>query len=257
MEGVRITADMYPYTASCTTLTIRCPRWSLDGGDEALVARLQGPRRQEIIEGIRMHYYNAERAETCLFSDDGGLWPEIVGKTLRFVAENLLGTADYAAAAAEVLQRTRARAWCIFFVMNEQDMLFFLSHAVNIGTDSGAYPADPEQIPLRPHPRGFGAVAEFFRLARENRICTLEQAVHRVTGEAAARFGFRDRGILAVGKAADITVFDPETIAPRATYLDPVQLAAGVRHVLVNGTVALKDGIQTEARCGRFLRKTR
>ena len=256
-EGVSVTADMYPYTASCTALTIRCPKWSLDGGDENLLQCLQGPRRREVVEGIRTHYDNAERAETCLFSDDGGYWPEIVGKTLRFVAESLLHTADYAEAAAQVLVRTRARAWCIFFVMDEGDMLYFLSRDVNIGSDARALSGDPARVRSKPHPRAYGAMAEFFRLVRENKLCTLEEAVRRVTGETAERFSLTDRGLLTVGKAADITVFDPDMIAPRATYLDPVQLAVGVRHVIVNGSVALRDGVQTEARAGRFLRKGR
>ena len=256
-DGVRVTADMYPYTASCTGLTIRCPKWSLDGGDEALLRFLRGSRRREIVEGIRTHYFNAERAETCLFSDDGGLWPEIVGKTLRFVAEELLGTDDYASAAAEVLLRTRAQATCIFFVMSEQDMLYFLSRDVCVCSDSRAMSGDPRKVKTRPHPRAYGATAEFFRLAREKKICTLEEAVRRVTGATAACFGITDRGQIAVGKAADITVFDPETIAPRATYLDPVQLAVGVRHVVLNGGIALKDGTQTEYRSGKFLLKRR
>ena len=254
-EGVNVTADVYPYTASCTSLTIRCPKWSLDGGDEALLRTLQGPRRQEVVEGIRTHYFNAERAETCLFSDDGGLWPEIVGKTLRAVAEELLGTADYAEAAAEVLLRTRANARCIFFVMDEKDMLYFLPRGVSVGSDSRAMSGDPAKVQTRPHPRTYGAIAEFFRLAREKGFCTLEEAVRRVTGQTAACFGMTDRGVLAVGKTADITVFDPAAIAARATYLDPVRLAVGVRHVVIGGGVALEDGVQTELRAGRFLRK--
>ncbi len=254
-EGVRFTADMYPYTASSTTLSIRCPRWCLDGGNEALLRHLQGPRRQEIIDAIRTHYFNAERAETCLFSDDAGLWPEIVGKTLRFVAEDMLGTTDYAEAAAEVLLRTQAKAWCVFFVMSEQDMLYFLSRDICIGSDGYALPGDPDKLSYNPHPRSFGAIAEFFRLVREKGICSLEQAVHRVTGKPAEIFGITDRGHLAPGMAADITVFDPDEIAPRATYLKPVQLAQGVRLVIVNGSVALKDGIQTAERAGQFLRR--
>ena len=256
-NGINITADMYPYTASCTKLTIRCPRWSQDGGDEAVLEFLNGPRRREVIEGIRAHYFNAERADTCLFSDDGGLWPEIVGKTLRTVAEELLGTEDYAEAAAEILQRTKAGVSCIFFVMNEQDMLYFLSRDVNIGSDGMALSCDPARVRVKPHPRTYGAMAEFFRLVREKRFCTLEEAVFRVTGKTADRFGIRDRGRLAVGKQADITVFDPEGIAPRATYLNPVQPATGVRHVIIGGSVALENGIQTEARPGRFLRSCR
>ena len=254
-EGVRFTADMYPYTASSTTLSIRCPQWSMDGGREALLRHLQGPRRGEIIEAIRGHYFSAERAETCLISDDGGLWPEIVGRTLRDVAEELLHTADYAEAAAEVLLRTQAKTWCVFFVMSEEDMLYFLSRDICIGSDGYALPGDPARLSFSPHPRSYGAIAEFFRLARKKKLCSLEEAVRRVTGKPAEVFSLPDRGRLAVGMAADITVFDPAAIAPRATYLRPVQLAQGVRLVLVNGQVALRDGVQTGARAGQLLRR--
>ncbi|MBQ4578183.1 MAG: D-aminoacylase [Clostridia bacterium] len=255
-EGVNVTADMYPFTASSTNLTIRCPKWSQEGGGSAVVGFLQGPRRQEVIEGIRTHYFNAERAETCLFTGDGGgLWPEIIGKTLRQVAEEFLNTTDYAEAAAEVLIRTEGRAGCIFFVMSEDDMLYFLSKDVGIGSDGYAYSGDPAKVPGKPHPRSFAAIAEFFRLAREHKLCTIEEAVRRVTSKGADMIGMTDRGRLQEGLVADITVFDPATIAPRATYLEPVQLAQGVCHVLVGGGIAMENGVQTDFRGGKFLRK--
>lgn len=253
--GVSVSADLYPYAASCTTLSIRCPSWSLDGGDEGLLRFLQGPRRQEILENIRFHYFNAQRAETCLFSDDGGYWPEIVGKNLRQVAEDMLKTNDYAEAAAEVLLRTRARAWCIFFVMDEKDVLYFLRQETAIGTDARALPSDPSLLRQKPHPRAFGAIPEFFRLARENQLCSLEDAVRRVTALPAAMLSIKDRGFLKPGMAADVTVFSPMTIAPRATYEQPAQLAKGVRHVIVNGCIAMENGEQTGNRSGIFLRK--
>lgn len=254
-EGVNVTADMYPFIASCTSLTIRCPQWSKEGGGRAVVDFLQGPRRREVIEGIRTHYFNAERAETCLFNSDGGLWPEIVGKTLRQVAEELLHTDDYAEAAAEVLIRTQARAGCIFFVMSEDDMLYFLSKDVGIGSDGYAYSGDPEKVPGKPHPRSYAAISEFLRRAREHRLCSLEEAVRRITSKGADMIGLADRGRLQVGKVADITVFDPETVGPRSTYLDPIQLSRGVHHVVIAGGVAMENGGQTALRAGKFLRK--
>ena len=252
-EGVNITADMYPFTASATDLTIRCPKWCSEGGPSAVIDYLNGPRRQEIIDHIRSHYFNAERAETCLFSGDGGLWPEIIGKTLRFVAENLLHTTDYAEAAAEVLIRTHAEASCIFFVMSELDMMYFLSRDIGIGSDGYAYSGDPNLVSGMPHPRSYGAVSEFFRLARENNLCSLEEAVRRVTSKTAETIGLTNRGILKTGNIADITVFDPNRIAPTATYLDPIRLSAGVHHVLIGGEIALHNGVQTKLRKGKFL----
>jgi len=254
-EGVNVTADLYPFTASSTSLTIRCPKWSQEGGDEAVVRHLQGPRRQEVIEGIRSHYFNAERAETCLISDDSGCWPEIVGKTLRCVAEEYLHTTDYAEAAAEIIVKTQGEAGCIFFVMDEKDMLYFLSQDVGIGSDGYSLPGDPRELNYKPHPRSYATMPEFFRLARENNLFPLEEAVRRVTQKPADLIGLNARGRLKEGFIADITVFDPADYAPRATYLAPVQLAKGVKHVLVNGGIALEDGVQTAYRGGRFLRK--
>ena len=174
---------------------------------------------------------------------------------LRQVAEEYLHTSDYAEAAAEVLTRTEGRAGCIFFVMSEEDMLYFLSRDVGIGSDGWAFSADPAKVPGRPHPRSYGAITEFFRLARERNICSLEEAVRRVTSKTADTISLKDRGRLLPGMAADITVFDPRSIAPRATYLDPIRLSQGVWHVLVGGGIALENGAQTEYRGGTFLKK--
>lgn len=254
-EGIRVTQDLYPYTASSTGLTNRIPKWALEGGERAVEQVLAGPRRQEVIDFIRDNYYfNGKRAETALISDEHGFWPEIKGKTLRYVAEELLHT-DYPEAAAQILSRTHGSADCIFFVMSEEDMLYFLRQDTGICSDGSAYPLDRSKLGSIPHPRSYGAVAEFFRLAREKKLCSLEEAVRRVTGKAAEMMGMTDRGLLKVGLAADITVFDPQTIAPQSTYLDPIQPALGVKYVVLGGGLALEDGAQTEARLGRLLRK--
>lgn len=254
-NGVNITCDLYPFLASCTDLTIRCPKWSREGGSKKLLERLTGTERSNVVEGIRMHYFNAKRAETCLFADDGGHFPEIVGKTLRHVAEEIFRTTDYADAAAEVLVRTNAEAGCIFFVMSEEDMLYFLSKDVSIGSDGWALSGDPKIVKTKPHPRSYGAITEFFRLAREKKLCSVEEAVRRVTKKTADLIGLTDRGMLKEGLVADICVFDADEIAPTATYLNPIRLSKGIKHVFVNGEIALKDGNQTDVRAGRFLRK--
>ncbi|MBQ8136672.1 MAG: amidohydrolase family protein, partial [Clostridia bacterium] len=107
----------------------------------------------------------------------------------------------------------------------------------------------------RPHPRSYGAIAEFLRIAREERLCSLEEVVWRVSGKSAGVFSIPDRGRLEAGFAADITVFDPAVISSPATYLQPVRLARGVQFVFVNGEAAIWNGEQTDARAGRFLRR--
>ena len=136
-------------------------------------------------------------------------------------------------------------------------MLYFLAQDIGIGSDGYSLPGEPELVPFRPHPRSYAAIAEFFRLSRAKKLCTLEEAVRRVTGKPADMIGLRDRGRLKAGYVADITVLDAEHFAPRATYMQPIALASGVRHVIVGGEIALEDGLQTEVRNGRFLRKAR
>lgn len=256
-SGVNVTADMYPYDACCTYLNNRCPKWALEGGNGAVEQVLAGPRRQEVLDYIRQVYYpNAQRAATCLIQDDAGFWPEIVGHTLQEIADDMLHM-DYPEAAAEILTRTHGLANCIFFVISEEDMLYFLRQDIGIGSDGYSYPDDPKKIACLPHPRSFGAIARFLRLAREKQLCSLEEAVRRITSKGAAMLGMTDRGLLKAGYVADITVFDPAEIGDRATYLKPIQLAQGVRHVVLGGQVALEDGVQTEVRAGRILRKPR
>ena len=254
-EGLPVTADMYPYAACCTYLNNRCPKWVLEGGCGAVVQVLAGPRRQEVLDYIRTVYYpTGERAETCMIQDDAGYWPEIVGKTLREIAEDMLHM-DYAEAAAEIITRTHGMANCIFFVISEEDMLYFLRQDVGIGSDGYSYPDDAKKIACLPHPRSFGAIARFLRLAREHQLCSLEEAVRRITSKGASMLGMTDRGLLKPGYIADITVFDPETIGDRATFLQPIRTAQGVHHVVLGGKIAMQDGVQTEERAGRFLRK--
>ncbi|MBQ4157564.1 MAG: D-aminoacylase [Clostridia bacterium] len=254
-SGVQISADMYPFTASCTSLSIRCPKWSREGGNDALLKRLTGEAREKVIDGIREHYFSKERAKTCMINDDGGCWPEIVSKTLDVIAEEYLHTDDYAAAAAEILIRTKGRAGCIFFVMSEEDMMYFLRRNVGIGSDGWAYSGDEAKVKSKPHPRSYAAISRFFEIARETGMCTLEEAVYRVTKKCADMIGFTDRGVLGEGYKADICVFDENDIGASSTYLTPVALSKGVMHVLVNGKIALENGRQTEERAGEYLKK--
>ena len=109
-------------------------------------------------------------------------------------------------------------------------------------------------MPGRPHPRSFGAFAEFFRLAQDKQLCSIEEAVRRMSGKNAALAGIKDRGLLKVGLVADIAVFSAADFASEATYLQPQHPARGMRQVIINGRFALKDGVQTAHRGGIILK---
>lgn len=253
--GIDIDCDMYPYTASATTFVIRCPQWALDGGDAAVLDVLAGPRRDEVIEHIRRRYPDGAEAEKALITDTHGFWTEVEGLTLRQLADDILHM-DYAEALAELIIRTKAKADGAFFVMDEKDVDYNLHREeIMIGTDGRGFSYERSEINGIPHPRVYGALPEFLGIARDRGICSTADAVKRITSLPAACFGIKDRGLLKPGMAADITVFNAETVTGGATYLNPFTKPTGIVHVMVNGEPAIIDGTQTENRTGLFLKK--
>jgi N-acyl-D-amino-acid deacylase len=169
--------------------------------------------------------------------------PEVAGRTLKSVAAEWGMTES---AAAEQLMPGGAS----YFQMHEQDIRQILRHpCCMVGSDG--LPHDS-----LPHPRLWGTFPRVLgHYARELNVINLETAVHKMTGLSAVTFGLSDRGLIAVGMKADITVFDPQTIIDRATYDAPARMAVGIDHVFVNGTLAWTQQAETNARSGRFLRR--
>lgn len=169
--------------------------------------------------------------------------PEVAGRTLKSIATEW-GTTERAA--AEQLMPGGAS----YFQMHEQDMRQILQHpCCMVGSDG--LPHDS-----LPHPRLWGTFPRVLgHYARELNVINLETAVHKMTGLSASTFGLPDRGLIALGMKADITVFDPQTVIDRATYDAPARMAAGIDHVFVNGTLAWTQQAETTVRSGRFLRR--
>ena len=122
-----------------------------------------------------------------------------------------------------------------------------------VGSDGNALSYDKNFTTSNVHPRHFAAFSQFFQTVRENELMPIEQAVHKATGLAAEIMNIRDRGILEAGKAADIAVFDPETYESRSTFMESRVPPTGMRYVLVNGRVALRGGVITQARSGKVI----
>jgi N-acyl-D-aspartate/D-glutamate deacylase len=143
----------------------------------------------------------------------------------------------------------------VLFYRTEDDMTTFLAHPLSIvGSDGSAIPFDTRGE--QPHPRSFGTYPRVLgRYAREHRTLPLEEAVRKCTWAAAERLQIRDRGLLQVGMAGDVVVFDPDSIVDAATFTHPALPAVGVHHVMVNGELVVSGGHQTDARPGRVLRR--
>ncbi|MCW2948205.1 MAG: N-acyl-D-amino-acid deacylase [Actinoallomurus sp.] len=247
-QGVDVTADVYPYTASSTTLTSRLPGWAMDGGVERLLERLSdaGTRRR-IAAGTHIDADAVVLAEL-----PPGPYSAWIGRSLAELGGELgLSGAE---TALEVIAAHHGSVGIVDHAMSEDDVRAVLSHP-HVGVASDGWVLRPAGGG-RPHPRSFGTFARVLgRYVREWGVLTLADAVRKMTSLPASRAGLADRGEVREGLAADLAVLDPRTVVDTSTFDDPWKPAAGVRHVVVNGTPVLRDAVLTGKRPGRVLRR--
>lgn len=262
-SGLRITADMYPYTAGATGLDAAMPTWVQAGGLDAWIARLKDPAtRAKVIREIahpagdwESLYQAAGSAENVLlvaFKNDK-LKP-MTGKTLAEIAR-LRGRSPEETIVDLVIE-DGSRVGTIYFLMDEENLRKELKRPwVSIGSDEGSFAPEGVFLKSNPHPRAYGAFARVLgRYVRDQHVIPLEEAIRRLTSLPAENLKLDRRGRLKAGNFADIVVFDPARVADRATYDRPHQYATGVEAVLVNGMPVLERGEHTGAKPGRALR---
>ena len=261
-RGVRITADMYNYTAGATGLDAAMPSWVQDGGLEKWIARLKDPaiRAKVKAEMLDAHpktwenlYAGAGPEGTLLLAFKNPKLKPLTGKTLAEVAK-MRGESPEDTAIDLVIE-DGTRVGVAYFLMSEDNVRREVALPwMSFGSDEAAPAPEGVFLLANSHPRAYGNFARLLgKYVRENHDLTLQDAVRRLTGFPAQNLSLPDRGLLKAGYYADIVVFDPNTIADRATYDKPHQLAVGVEDVLVNGGFAFKDGKATGASTGRFV----
>jgi N-acyl-D-amino-acid deacylase len=261
-QGLKVTADMYTYTAGSTGFDACVPPWAREGGSERLFARIQDPPvRARILEEMRRP---AGWENLCLSagSPDRLLLVEfktealkpLTGKRLSEVARQR-GT-DPENTILDLVAADRTRVGVVFFLMSEDNVRRQIELPwVSFGSDAASMAPEKPFVLSSTHPRAYGNFARLLgRYVREEKLIPLEEAVRRLSDLPATNLGLRERGRLATGYFADVAVFDPATIADRATYEEPHQYAVGMRHVFVNGVAVLRDGEHTGATPGRALR---
>lgn len=258
-EGLDVTADVYPYTASSTTLRTLLPPWALEGGVEAMLERLRDPAiRDRIRSDVEAGRTGAEN-----FVANAG-WdgimiayapgrPEAEGRHLAALAREWATTP--LAAAVDLILAAQGKAYMIVFQLEEADLKTALAHpSVMIGSDGSALAPSGPLGQGKPHPRSYGTFPRVLaRYWRDERLLSLEQAVHKMTGLPAKKLGLKDRGVIRVGAKADLVVFNHKTVADLATYEDPHRYPAGIEHVFVNGRLVIKGGEHTGSLPGRVL----
>lgn len=249
-RGVDVTLDAYPYLASATYLASFLPKEAHIGGPEHTMALLRDPVRSQelrrVVEEVGSdgnHGVPVDWATVTISSTSTGA----AGQRVSELAQQQ--GVDAWSVVVHLLLDDQLATGCVLAVGNEENMLAIMtSRAHTVGTD-GILVGD------KPHPRGWGSFPKFLgAYARDRGMMSLEDAVHHVTGRPARRLGLSDRGTIAEGNWADLVVFDAATIASPATYDEPKLPPTGIRLVLVNGAVAMDNGVRTSALAGRAVR---
>ena len=261
-EGLKITADMYTYTAAGTGLDACLPPWTEEGGYPALFKRLRDPAmRQKIAKEVKTPSDTWENLYLAAGSPDKillvGFKSEklkpLTGKSLAEVAK-MRGT-DPIETIMDLIAEDESRIDTIYFLMSEENVRKELAKPwISFGSDEASQAPEGVFLKSNPHPRAYGNFARVLgKYAREEKLVSLGEAIRRLSALPATNLGLDHRGYLREGMFADVVVFDPATVGDRATYAQPHQYAVGMKHVFVNGTQVLKNGEHTGATPGRAL----
>ncbi len=255
-NGQEISFDQYPYVAASTMFGAVFPPWSHAGGPDALLARLEDAQTRERIMAEMNHpdpapWENWVRScgwdNIIVTSVESEANEEIEGMTVEEIAEKR-GVSPAEAACDLMIEEDTAVSMVMFWGEEEGVQKVLQHPAHTVGSDG--------LLGGKPHPRVYGTFPRVLgHYVRDRGVLPLEDAIRRMTSFPAQRLGLQDRGILKAGMYADITVFDPETIRDRATFLEPRQYPDGVNYVLANGQIIIDQGRHTGNRPGRVLRK--
>lgn len=259
-EGMDVTYDMYPYIAGGTHLAQMVPEWLQEGGVDKMLERLRTPDiRERAIEDLRKGWFRGLpwQWETIIISHvQTEANHSIIGKSIEQIAEER--NDDPAEVYMQLIDEEDNNVGCVAINRHEDNIRYFMAQPYAMfGSDgsavspTGIYGAD------KPHPRFYGCYPRILgRYVREEpSVLSLEEAVFKATGFPAERMSFKDRGLLKAGYAADIVVFNPDTVIDNATFDDPHQYPDGMPHVLVNGDAVVLNGKHTNARPGKVLRR--
>ena len=261
-SGMKITADMYTYPAGATGLDASIPPWSLGGGYPELFKRIKDPATRKRIldemrtpsdkwENLRLAAGSPERLLLVGFKNDK-LKP-LTGKTLGEVAR-MRGT-DPENTILDLMIEDGSRVGTVYFLMNEDNIKKQIKYPwVSFGSDAESMAPEGAFLKSNPHPRAYGNFARLLgKYVRDEKIISLEEAIRRLSSLPATNLGLDRRGLLKKGYFADVVIFDPATIADKATFDNPHQFAVGVRDVFVNGVQELKNGEHSGKFAGRAL----
>ena len=255
-NGIDVTYDRYPYVAYSTGLVSLFPVWSRDGGNAALLERLDDPASAPRIERdvrdkiTKLGSWDAVQVTST--ANDSLTWAE--GQRLGTLSK-ARGVDPYALLLLLIIGDL-GRSGMVGFGMSEENTAAFLAHPLGmVCSDGSALATEGPLASGTPHPRSFGSFPRVLgHYSRDEGVMPLETAIHKMTAMPARRLRLVDRGVITPGAFADLVVFDPATVSDQATFANPHQYPVGIEHVIVNGKVVLQDGELTGRLPGRVLR---
>ncbi len=259
-RGIDVTADQYPYNASGTSLLAWIPKWAHEGGREKLLERLENKEmrakiKEELVRVMELRG-GPERALISRFEAD----PALEGLTVKQVADKWKTSPDEAAMRlVEIAVKRESSLGIINFNQSEENIVKIMKKPwVMISTDG--YALAPYGILSKgvPHPRSYGTYPRVLsKYVRKEKILTLEEAIRKMTSLPASKLRFFDRGIIRPGFWADIVIFDPKKVVDKADYMNPKQYPEGIKYVIVNGVIVIREGEHTGELPGKVLRRKR
>lgn len=257
-EGIIVSFDQYPYVAGSTMMGAILPPWVHDGGTNKVIERLKDPEmrkkmRHDMENGIHgwdnfVDFAGFENIfVTSVITEKN---KDAVGLSIIELAE-LRNLDPYTAAFDLLMEEENAVGMVDFYGKEEHVKLFMARPEMNACTDGLLAPG-------KPHPRLYGSFPRILgKYVREEKVMSLEEAVKKLTSKAAEAMNLKDRGLLKEGYYADITIFNPDTIVDKGTFIDPIQFPEGIEYVIVNGKVAVEHGKHTDILNGKVIRNKR
>jgi N-acyl-D-amino-acid deacylase len=261
-EGLKVRADMYTYTAAGTGLDACLPPWTEDGGYPALFKRLRDPATREKIKAEvqidsdkweNLYLMAGSPENILLVGFKSEKLKPLTGKTLAEVAK--MRGKDPIDTAMDLIAEDESRISTVYYLMSEENVKKELRQPwISFGPDEASQAPESPFTKSNPHPRAYGNFARVLgKYVRDEKLLSMSDAIHRLSGLPATNLGLDRRGFLKEGMFADVVVFDPATVTDHATFEKPHQDATGVKHVFVNGVQVIKDGEHTGAEPGRAL----
>ncbi|WPP48304.1 N-acyl-D-amino-acid deacylase family protein [Catalinimonas niigatensis] len=262
-NGEKVTANMYNYVAASTGLDATMPPWVQEGGTEEWIKRLKDPKiKSQVIKEMQHASKDWENFLVAAGDPDNILLVEFKEDSLKYLTgktvgeiSNMRGTSA-AETIIDLVVQNGTDIGTVYFLMNEDNVKKQMQLPyMTFGSDARSIAAEGKNLESSTHPRTYGNFARLLgKYVRDEKVISLEEAIHKLTYLSAQKLKIEERGKLAPGYYADVVVFDPETIADKATFEEPHQYAVGVAHVFVNGTQVLNEGEHTGATPGMFVK---